>query len=59
MAVISSQVEEGVRLVKLDRADALNAFNSAMMDELCDIFLDAAADVTNQGPGTYRCWTCF
>jgi enoyl-CoA hydratase/carnithine racemase len=48
MAVIISQVEEGVRLVKLDRADALNAFNSAMMDELCDIFLDAAADVTTK-----------
>jgi enoyl-CoA hydratase/carnithine racemase len=44
MAVISSEVENGIRVVWLDRKDALNAFNSDMMDELCEAFLNAAAD---------------
>ena len=44
MAVIRSEVENGIRVVWLDRKDALNAFNSDMMDELCEAFLNAAAD---------------
>lgn len=44
MAVIRSKVENGIRVVWLDRKDALNAFNSDMMDELCEAFLNAAAD---------------
>ena len=33
-----------VRTVILNRPDALNAFNGLLMDELCDAFLEAAAD---------------
>jgi enoyl-CoA hydratase/carnithine racemase len=44
MSVVSVKTEKHIRLVTLDRADALNAFNAQVMDELCDAFLDAAVD---------------
>lgn len=44
MAVIRSEVENGIRVVWLDRKDALNAFNGDMMDELCEAFMSAATD---------------
>ena len=33
-----------VRIVELDRPDALNAFNGQLMDDLADAFLDATSD---------------
>jgi enoyl-CoA hydratase/carnithine racemase len=33
-----------VRVVTLDRPDALNAFNGQMFDDLADVFLDTASD---------------
>jgi len=36
--------EDGVRVVEMDRPEALNAFNGQLMDDLADAFLDAAAD---------------
>ena len=44
METVRTQDEGAVRLVELDRPDALNAFSSQLMDDLCDVFLDAAAD---------------
>jgi len=36
--------ESGVRVVEMNRPEALNAFNSLLMDELAQAFLDAEAD---------------
>jgi enoyl-CoA hydratase/carnithine racemase len=36
--------EDGVRVVEMDRPEALNAFNAVLIDDLADAFLDAAAD---------------
>jgi enoyl-CoA hydratase/carnithine racemase len=44
MSVVSVKTENHISLVTMDRPDALNAFNPQMMDDLCDVFLDAAAD---------------
>jgi len=44
--VIKGWLEGGVtgRLLTMDRAEALNAFNNEMMDELCEAFLAATTD---------------
>jgi enoyl-CoA hydratase/carnithine racemase len=44
METVNTRDEGAVRVVELDRPDALNAFSSQLMDDLCDAFLDAAAD---------------
>jgi len=44
MAVVRSEVRNGLRVVWLDREDALNAFSSDMMDELCETFMQASED---------------
>lgn len=41
METLNVQDDNGIRLVTLDRPDALNAFSSLLMDELTDTFLDA------------------
>ena len=38
------KTEGAVRIVELNRPDALNAFSSELMDDLCDAFLNASAD---------------
>ena len=44
METLNVQDDNGIRLVTLDRPDALNAFSSLLMDELTDTFLDAEQD---------------
>ncbi len=36
--------EDGVRLVEMDRPEALNAFSSQLMDDLAEAFLEVASD---------------
>ena len=42
MTVVDRQTADGITTVTLDRPEALNAFNNAVFDELCDAFLSAA-----------------
>ena len=44
METINLLNEGAVRIVELNRPDALNAINGQMIDELTDAFLDAGAD---------------
>ena len=44
MTAVTVTTQNFVRTVTMDRPEALNAFNAAMMDELCEAFLDAAHD---------------
>ncbi len=44
MECVNIRNEGAVRIVEMDRPDALNAFNNQMMDDLADAFLDATAD---------------
>ena len=44
MSVVTSHNQGSVRVVTMNRPDALNAFSSEMMDDLCDAFIEAAAD---------------
>ena len=44
METMNIRNEGAVRLVELDRPDALNAFNSVVMDELAQTFIDATED---------------
>lgn len=44
MSVVINETSNGVRLVTLNRPDALNAFSLQVMDELCEEFLNAATD---------------
>jgi enoyl-CoA hydratase/carnithine racemase len=44
METMNIHDEGAVRVVQLDRPEALNAFNGMLMDELAQTFLDATAD---------------
>ncbi len=44
MPVVINETNNNVRLVTLNRPDALNAFSLEVMDALCEEFLDAATD---------------
>ena len=44
MQTISTHFEGRVQVSQLDRPDTLNAFNGMLIDELCDVFLQAADD---------------
>ncbi len=44
METINARTEGAVRVIELDRPEALNAFSGLLMDELCDCFLAAAED---------------
>ena len=44
MPVVTSTITNHVRLVTMNRPEALNAFSTEMMDDLCDAFLAAEAD---------------
>ena len=44
MTVVNRQTADGITTVTLDRPEALNAFNNAVFDELCDAFSSAATD---------------
>lgn len=44
MPTLNIRDENAVRVVEMDRPEALNAFNGQLMDDLADAFLDAAAD---------------
>lgn len=44
MSVVRIQDEGAVRIVEMNRPDALNAFNAQMNDDLADAFLNAAKD---------------
>ncbi len=44
METVNIHDEGAVRIVEMDRPDALNAFSGQLMDDLADAFLDAAAD---------------
>ena len=46
METISTKDQNGIRLVTLDRPNALNAFSSLLMDELTETFLEAEQDQT-------------
>ena len=44
METLNIRDDGRVRIVELDRPDALNAFNGQLMDDLADAFLDATSD---------------
>ena len=44
METLNINDEGAIRVVEMDRAEALNAFSTLLMDELADAFLGAAAD---------------
>lgn len=44
LETITTEDRDGIRLVTLDRPEALNAFSSLLMDELAEAFIDAAQD---------------
>jgi enoyl-CoA hydratase/carnithine racemase len=44
LETVNTSDEGAVRIVELDRPDALNAFSSQLMDDLCDAFLAAGED---------------
>jgi enoyl-CoA hydratase/carnithine racemase len=44
METLNITNDGAIRIVELDRPEALNAFNSLLMDELADAFLDAGRD---------------
>ena len=44
MSTITATVANDICLVTLNRPEALNAFSTEMMDDLCEAFLAAAAD---------------
>lgn len=44
MECVNIRNEGAVRIVEMDRPEALNAFNDQMMDDLADAFIDATAD---------------
>ena len=44
METLNINDDGAVRVVEMDRPEALNAFNTLLMDELADAFLDATAD---------------
>jgi enoyl-CoA hydratase/carnithine racemase len=44
MDTLNIRDDNGVRVVEMDRPQALNAFNSLLMDELAQAFLDAETD---------------
>ena len=46
MTTVSSHIENSICTITLDRPDALNAFNSQMMHDLCMAFLQATEDET-------------
>lgn len=46
MDTLTVSLHNGVQTVLLDRPDTLNAFNGQLMDELAQVFIDAAADAS-------------
>ena len=44
MNTLNIRDDGAMRIVELDRPDALNAFSTEMMDELCDAFIEASTD---------------
>lgn len=44
MRTLNISDEDAIRIVEMDRPEALNAFSTLLMDELADAFLDATAD---------------
>ncbi len=44
MECINIKNDGAVRIIEMDRPDALNAFNDQMMDDLADAFLEATTD---------------
>ena len=45
LETLNIRLQGEVCIVEMDRPDALNAFNGQLMDDLCDAFLAATADV--------------
>lgn len=48
METLNVKDEGAIRLVEMDRPDALNAFSAQLMDELADVFLAASSDRTTK-----------
>jgi len=48
MAVVDEKIDQGIRIVTLNRPDALNAFSSELMDALAEAFIGAAADANTK-----------
>lgn len=44
METVNIRNEGAIRIVEMNRPDALNAFNGQMMDDLADAFIDASED---------------
>ena len=44
MSTVTATVANDICLVTLNRPEALNAFSTEMMDDLCEAFLATAAD---------------
>ena len=44
MTTVTRSVANHICLVTMNRPEALNAFSTEMMDDLCEAFLAAAAD---------------
>jgi len=45
MTTLTSSDNAGVRVITMNRPDALNALSAEMMDDLADAFLAAATEV--------------
>lgn len=46
METVKITTNNAISVVEMNRPDALNAFSAQLMDELCDAFIEAAADDT-------------
>lgn len=44
LETLNTEDRNGIRVITLDRPEALNAFSSLLMDELAEAFMDAATD---------------
>ena len=55
MSTVTATVANDICLVTLNRPEALNAFSTEMMDDLCEAFLATILRVRNTGSSQPEC----